>query len=172
MRLTATKASIPSITGGLIFSLSTAINKNKRIKWITLHQYLKLNMHNRNWKNEHEITLSFKDIRVKFVSCLGQWNQLFMQKKLSSKSNFSNQIGIHKLIRSLKCRTCIAVTNSAKPKNPWRLESARAQSCLSWERDKLESAKNFVASFPLMRPSLSAIKYRTERIVLWITVSI
>lgn len=56
----------------------------------------------------------------------------------------------------LKYITCIAVTNSGKPKNPCRLTSARAQSCLSCERDKLERAKNLVASFPDILPSPSA----------------
>jgi len=30
--------------------------------------------------------------------------------------------------------------------------------CLSWERDKLEIAKNLVASFPEIRPSPSTIQ--------------
>jgi len=63
----------------------------------------------------------------------------------------------------LKCETCIAVTNSVKPKNPCLLTSARAQSRFSWERDKLERAKNFVVSFPEIRPSPSTVQFQISK---------
>jgi len=50
-----------------------------------------------------------------------------------------------------------------KPKNPCLLTSARAQSCFSCERDKLERAKNFVASFPEIRPSPSTIQFQISK---------